>query len=79
MILCQHNIPFMLLKISPNLDLLRFYNPVFPSRTLKYVDCTFRMEYDQRIIIQFLHNEEVDAHEITRRLQAQFGDSSYAL
>jgi hypothetical protein len=37
------------------------------------------MEYGQRVIMRFLRNEEVDAHEIMQRLQAQFGDSFYAL
>jgi hypothetical protein len=32
------------------------------------------MEYDQRVIIRFLWNEEIDAHEIAHRLQAQFGE-----
>jgi hypothetical protein len=37
------------------------------------------MQFDQRVIIRFLYNEEADAHEIFRRLEAQFGDSSDAL
>jgi hypothetical protein len=35
------------------------------------------MEYDQRVIIQFLWNEGIDAHEITHRLQAQFRKHAY--
>jgi hypothetical protein len=37
------------------------------------------MEYEQRVIIKFLTNESVDAHEIHTRLSAQFGEQTYAL
>jgi hypothetical protein len=37
------------------------------------------MEYDQRVIIRFLWNEGINAHEMTHRLQAQFGEHVYAL
>jgi hypothetical protein len=39
----------------------------------------FRIKYDQRIIIRFLWNERIDAHEITHRFQAQFSKYAYAL
>jgi hypothetical protein len=37
------------------------------------------MEYEQRIIIKFLTNESVEAHEIHMRLNAEFGAQTYAL
>jgi hypothetical protein len=37
------------------------------------------MEYEQRVIIKFLTNESVHAHEIHRRLMAQFSERTYAL
>jgi hypothetical protein len=37
------------------------------------------MEYEQRLIIKFLKNESVDAHEIHMRLSAQFGGQIYTL
>jgi hypothetical protein len=37
------------------------------------------MEYDQRVIIRFLWNEGIDAHEIIYRLQAQFSEQADAL
>jgi hypothetical protein len=37
------------------------------------------MEYDQRVIIRFLSNEGISAHEITIILQAQFGEHSSKL
>jgi hypothetical protein len=44
---------------------------------LKSVKDLFMMEYDQRMIIQFLWNEGIDANQITARLQAQFGEHAY--
>jgi hypothetical protein len=38
---------------------------ISPSCTFKYVNEMFRMEYDQRVIIRFVHNEGADAHDIT--------------
>lgn len=37
------------------------------------------MKDHQRIIIKFLHNEQVDSNEIYTRLQAQFGEDTYSL
>jgi hypothetical protein len=37
------------------------------------------MEYDQRVIIPFFWNEGIYVHEITYRLQTQFGEHAYAL
>jgi hypothetical protein len=37
------------------------------------------MEYEQRLIIRFLTNEDVDAHEIHTILNAQFGEQTYGL
>jgi hypothetical protein len=37
------------------------------------------MEYDQKVIIRFLWNERIDAHEITYRFQADFDENAYAL
>jgi hypothetical protein len=37
------------------------------------------MKYDQRVIIRFLWNDGIDAHEITHRLQQQFIKHAYAL
>jgi hypothetical protein len=37
------------------------------------------MEYDQRMILKFLLNEEADVCDITDRLQAQFGEHVYKL
>jgi hypothetical protein len=39
----------------------------------------FRMECDRRVIIRFLWNDETNAYEITRRLQAQFDEHVYTL
>jgi hypothetical protein len=50
---------------------------VFPFWTLKSVQSTFGMEYDQRVIIKFLWNEAADARDIADRLQAQFGEHVY--
>jgi hypothetical protein len=38
---------------------------IFLSCTFKYVNKTFRVEYDQRVIIGFFHNERADVHDIT--------------
>jgi hypothetical protein len=35
------------------------------------------MEYDQRVIIRFLLNEKINAHEIVQKLQAQFDEHAY--
>jgi hypothetical protein len=51
---------------------------IFPSLS-KYVNEALRMEYNQRVIIRFLHNERADAHDIIQRLQAQFAQGAYAL
>jgi hypothetical protein len=40
---------------------------IFSSCTFKYANETFRMEYDRRVIIRFLHNEDADADNITQR------------
>jgi hypothetical protein len=37
------------------------------------------MEYDQRVIIRFLWNDGVDAHEIIHRCQAQFAEHTYQI
>jgi hypothetical protein len=37
------------------------------------------MEYDQRVIIKFLWNEEADVRQIAARLQAQFAEHAYQL
>jgi hypothetical protein len=47
---------------------------IFSFCTLKSVKGMFRMEYDQRVIIKFLLNEETDARDIADRMQAQFGE-----
>jgi hypothetical protein len=52
---------------------------IFLSCILKSVKGTFRMEYDQRVIIRFLWKEGIDAHEITHIFQAEFGEHAYAL
>jgi hypothetical protein len=43
---------------------------IFLFYTLKSVEDTFRMDYDQRVIIKFLLNEKIDTRDITDRLQA---------
>jgi hypothetical protein len=50
---------------------------IFPFCALKAVNGTFRMDCDQRVIIPFLWNEEIDAHKVTPRLQAQFSEHAY--
>jgi hypothetical protein len=52
---------------------------IFWFWTLKSVKSVFRMKHDQRMIIRFLWNEGIDAHEITHKLQAQFDEYAYAL
>jgi hypothetical protein len=42
---------------------------IFPVWILKSVKSTFGMEYDQRMIIKFLWNEEANARDIADRLQ----------
>jgi hypothetical protein len=37
------------------------------------------MEYDQRVIIRFLWNKEIDANQIAARLQTQFDEHAYKL
>jgi hypothetical protein len=37
------------------------------------------MEYEQRVIIEFLFNEGADARQIAERLRAQFHGDAYAL
>jgi hypothetical protein len=37
------------------------------------------MEHDQRVIIQCLWNQGINANQITARLQAQFGEHVYKL
>jgi hypothetical protein len=46
----------------------------FPILYLKIYQDTFRMEYDQRIIVKFLSNEEANARNTADRLQAQFDE-----
>jgi hypothetical protein len=50
---------------------------IFASCTLKKVEETFRMEYEQRVIIKFLHNETIDAQSIGQTLQTQFTEDVY--
>jgi hypothetical protein len=40
---------------------------------------TFRMEYDQRVIMQILLNEGAAVYNIADRLWAQFGEHGYKL
>jgi hypothetical protein len=42
---------------------------IFPFWTLKSVERTFGMEYDQRVIIIFIWNERDDTRDIAARLQ----------
>jgi hypothetical protein len=42
---------------------------IFPFCALKFVKATFRIEYDQRVIIKFLLNEGADARDIADILQ----------
>jgi hypothetical protein len=37
------------------------------------------MQYEQRVIIRFLYNEEVPAEAITTRLRAQYDEDAYKL
>jgi hypothetical protein len=50
---------------------------IFLFCTLQSVNGTFRVEYDERVIIRFLWNEGIDAHDIIHRLQGQFGEHAY--
>jgi hypothetical protein len=52
---------------------------ILPFCTLKSVRSTFRIKYDQRVIIKFLLKEKVDVHDIADRLQAQFCEHAYQL
>jgi hypothetical protein len=52
------------------IDSVDFEKLIFPLRPLKFVQGPFGMEYDQRVIIKFFWNEEVDARQIASRLQA---------
>jgi hypothetical protein len=47
--------------------------------TLKDVTLAILMEYEQRVIIQFLFNKEADALQIAERLRTQFHEYAYAL
>jgi hypothetical protein len=52
---------------------------IFPVWTLKSVNGPFGMEYDQRVIIKILWNEEANARQIADRLQAQLVEHAYQL
>jgi hypothetical protein len=52
---------------------------IFPVWTLKSVNDSFGMEYDQRVTIKFLWNEEANARQIADRLQVQFAEHFYQL
>jgi hypothetical protein len=56
-----------------------FLKKIFPVWTLKSVNHSFEMGYDQRVIIKFLWNEGADARQIADILQAQFTEHSYQL
>jgi hypothetical protein len=46
---------------------------------LKDITLAILTEYEQRVIITFLFNEEADAHQIAEKLKAQFHEDAYAL
>jgi hypothetical protein len=48
-------------------------------RPLKHVRLFILMEYGQRVIIKFIVNDGLDAHQIAPKLAAQFGEDAYAL
>jgi hypothetical protein len=50
-----------------------------PGLDLKIRENTFGIDHDQRVIIKFLWNEEVDAHQIAARLQGHFFEHAYQL
>jgi hypothetical protein len=55
---------------------------IFSFCTLKSVQGTFRIEYDQRVIIKSLLNEKADTRDMQieyDRLQAQFSEHTYKL
>jgi hypothetical protein len=37
------------------------------------------MEYDQRVTVKFLFNEQCDANQIVERLEAQLHENAYSL
>jgi hypothetical protein len=51
----------------------------FPFLDLKCVKGTFRMEYNQEMIIRFLWNGGIDVHEMISRFQAHLDQHNYEL
>jgi hypothetical protein len=52
---------------------------IFAFCALKYVQATFWMKDDQRMIIRFLWNEAINTHEMTHKLPTQFDEHIYKL
>jgi hypothetical protein len=48
-------------------------------RLLKHVGPFILIEYNQQVIIKFLVNDGLDAHQIAPKLAAQFGEDAYPL
>jgi hypothetical protein len=49
------------------------------ARTIHEVQGTFRMEYEQRVIIKFLFNDGLDPHQIVEQLETPFHEGDYSL
>jgi hypothetical protein len=52
---------------------------IFSFCILKPVQGTFRIEYDQRVIIKLLLTEEADARDIVDRRQSELSEHAYKL
>jgi hypothetical protein len=69
-----HSLVFIIVSVD------WFSNPIYPSFCRSHdVNKSLNssvMEYEQRVVIKFLTNESVDAHEIHTRLSAQPGEQT---
>jgi hypothetical protein len=71
-----------LMKISLNQIYISYasHRDSFPlARTICDASAPLRMEYEQRVIIKFLFNDELDPRQIVEELEAQFHEDAYSL
>jgi hypothetical protein len=69
-------------QYSPNQRLLfhEHFKDKFSGENISTdINESILMDYDQRVIIEFLFNEGTDAHKITERFATQFGEDDYSL
>jgi transposase len=49
------------------------------SQTTNDAKTAIPMDYEQRVIIKFLSNDGLEAHQIAEKLKAQFSEGAYSL